>query len=255
MLVVCNGAIKSGSTWLYNIVQELDEFEWPEARYISNSNTKHPTIKETCLADFLTEVDFEKRNIITKNHYGNLNHRDLLLARPHTRILDMSRDARDVIVSAYYDRCRRSGFNGSFPEYYWQFGRSLVDELRRYHDVWAPPHPQILTTSYEALKSEFGDELSRIALFLDVEVDDQKIARIEKATTLESLRANYKDDDQYNTKENSFFRKGEIGDWVNHFDEKIENDYRKISQRGIGKFDFPSIRNRIGGFINTVYSR
>ena len=136
MLVVCNGAVKSGSTWLYNIVQELDEFDWPEVRFTSHSNSKHPTIKETCLADFLAEADFERRNIITKNHYGKVDHRELLLASPNTRILDMSRDARDVIVSAYYDRCRRHGFQGSFSDFYWRFGRPLVDNLRKYHDVW-----------------------------------------------------------------------------------------------------------------------
>jgi hypothetical protein len=255
MLVVCNGAVKSGSTWLYNIVQELDEFDWPEARYLSHSNSKHPTIKQSCLAGFLAEVEFESKNIITKNHYGKVGHRELLLASPNTRILDMSRDARDVIVSAYYDRCRRSAFRGSFSEYYWQFGRPLVDNLRKYHDVWATLHPQIMTTSYEALKSDFKNEVSKIASFLDVKVDHQEIARIEKATTLESLRSNYKDDAQYNTKENSFFRKGEVGDWENHFDEKIKSDYRKISQHGIGKFDIPSIRSRIGGLFNNAYSR
>lgn len=255
MLVVCNGAVKSGSTWMYNIVQNLGEFSWPEERFISRSNTKHPTIKEACLAEFLREVDLEREEIISKNHYAKLSHRELLLACPNTRILNMSRDARDVIVSSYYDSRRRNGFQGSFSDYYWNSGRFLVERLKQYHDVWATPHPQVMATSYEALKSDFEGEVAKIASFLDVELEQEEMARINKETSIESLRSKYKDAPQYNTRENAFFRKGEIGDWKNHFDKKMTIDYENISENGIGKLDFFAIRNRVKENFRSVYTR
>ncbi len=245
MLVVCNGAAKSGSTWLYNIIQNVCGFEWPDADFISRSNTKHPTIKENRLADYLELAEFSARDVISKNHYGKQFHRDLLLSSPDTRVLDVSRDTRDVIVSSYYDECRRNGFSGSFGDYYWETGRLLVDRLSRYHEVWAIPHPQILVSSYESLKTKFDVEVTRIASFLGVDLDEEDLARIDQATNIESLRQNYKDDAQYNTTENPFFRKGEIGDWKNHFDEKIISDYEKIERRGIGKFDLVYLNSRL----------
>ena len=239
------GAAKSGSTWLFNILQNIRPFEWPETRYISGSNSKHPTIKETFLDEFLAQSDYIERDVINKNHYGRLEHRNLLLARPDTRVLDMSRDTRDVIVSSYYDECRRNGFTGDFSEYYWKHGRLLVESMRRYHQVWSVPHDQILITSYEALKQDFESEVYRIGQFVNIELCNAEISRIESATSMETLRDSYRDDPQYNTRDNPFFRKGEIGDWQNHFDTRMLRDYEKVSQHGIGRLDRIYLGNRV----------
>lgn len=254
VLIVCNGAAKSGSTWLYNIIQNISEFDWPDSQYLSKSNTKHPTIKETRLTDYLKNGEFRERDVISKNHYGKQVHRELLLSSSNTRILDVSRDTRDVIVSSYYDECRRNGFSGSFGDYYWQTGRLLVDRLSRYHEVWAVPHTQILVSSYESLKTQFDIEVTRIAAFLGVVLDEKDLARIDAATNIESLRQRYSDDEQYNTTENPFFRKGEVGDWKNHFDARMISDYQKVEQSGIGKFDLIHLKNRVRNKLKSVLS-
>jgi hypothetical protein len=253
LLVVCNGAAKSGSTWLYNIVSNIAEFHWPDPQFLSNSNTKHPTIKEARLGGFLETEAYQNQNFISKNHYGREQHRDLLLSSAHTRILDMCRDTRDVIVSSYYDDCRRNGYTGSFGDYYWQSGRFLVDKVNRYHKVWGTPHSQILVTSYEALKTEFDDEVRKIGFFLGADLGEEDLARIDKASNIDSLRKSYRDDAQYNTRENPFFRKGEIGDWKNHFDAKMNRDYEKIERDGIGRFDPIYLRTRIRQKLHRIF--
>jgi len=253
VLVVCNGAAKSGSTWLYNIVSNIADFRWPDSQFLSKSNTKHPTIKEIQLGAFLKTEGFQSQNFISKNHYGKEQHRALLLSSPYTRIFDMCRDTRDVIVSSYYDECRRNGFSGSFGDYYWQTGRLLVESIGRYHKVWEGPHPQIFVTSYEALKTEFDDEVRKIGFFLGTEVGDEDLARIDEASNINSLRQSYKDDAQYNTRNNPFFRKGEIGDWKNHFDTKMVNDYEEIERNGIGKFDPIYLRTRIRQKLHRIF--
>ena len=245
MLVVCNGAAKSGSTWLYNIIQNIASFEWPQERFISRSNSKHPTIKEIYLAGYLAGDEYRERNIISKNHYGKPEHRALLTSSDDTRVIGMSRDTRDVIVSSYYDECRRHGYEGSFETFYWETGRLLVDRLHRYHEVWSQPHPQIHTTTYEDLKTSFAGEVRKIGDFLGVPLSDEDISRIEQATSIGSLRESYKDDPQYNTQENAFFRKGVIGDWENHFDDKMLDDYARIDANGLGRYDLVYLRNRL----------
>ena len=254
MLVICNGAAKSGSTWLYNIVNHLMEFQWPAQSYISQSNTKHPTIKEKYLQGFIDNEDLVGRDYVSKNHYGRPFHRTILLSSPNTRVIDMARDTRDVIVSSYYDSCRRSGFKGSFDDYYWQEGRLLVDYMKRYHDVWHEPHQQICLTSFEQLKQNFAEEVMKIAKFLDVEIDEQGIEQIYQSTNINSLRKSYQDDAQYNTEKNPFFRKGEVGDWQNHFSEKMIKDYKKINQYGLGRYDFIYVKNRLKEKLKSMFS-
>lgn len=244
MLIVCNGAPKSGSTWLYNIVARLRPGAWPDATFLTRSK-KHPTIRPDAVADFLATGAFRSADVITKTHYGNPATRDLLLASPHTLVLDMERGLRDVLVSSYYDSCRRDGFVGSFGDYYWFEGRTLADYLMRYHRVWDNGHPQVFRTTFEALKTDFVGEARRIAEFLGVPASDAQLGELEQATSIGSLREAYKDDPQYATAKNPFFRKGEIGDWKNHFDARMLADVQRIEAAGLQRFDARELVNRV----------
>ena len=120
MLAVCNGAPKSGSTWLFNIVFQIRPFDRPNRTYLTQTNSKHPTIRGRQLADFLDAGDYKNADIISKNHYSKVELRDLLLQYEDVKILCMSRDMRDVVVSSYYDSRRRDQFEGDFDGYYWR---------------------------------------------------------------------------------------------------------------------------------------
>jgi hypothetical protein len=244
MLIVCNGAPKSGSTWLYNIVERLRPGAWPDRSFLTKSK-KHPTIRPDALPAFLATDVYRDADYICKSHYGKQAVRDQLLASPYTLVLDMERDLRDVLVSSYYDSCRRDGFRGSFSQYYWLEGRSLADYLGRYHRVWDNGHPQVFRTTFEALKTEFIEEARRIADFLGCMVTDEQLAELESATSLGALREAYKDDPQYATAKNPFFRKGEIGDWKNHFDERMVSDIQRIESQGLSSYDLYEFRSRV----------
>ena len=244
MLIVCNGAPKSGSTWLYNIVARLRPAAWPEPAFLTGSK-KHPTIRPDALKDFLATGAHRSADLICKSHYGNPAIRDLLLADPHTLVLDMERGMRDVLVSSYYDTCRRDGFQGSFGQYYWFEGRMLADHLMRYHRVWNNGHPQVFRTTFEALKTRFLPEARRIAEFLGLSVTDEQLMEIEQATSIGALRESYKDDPQYATARNPFFRKGEIGDWKNHFDGRMAADIQRIESTGLSPYDRHELGNRV----------
>jgi hypothetical protein len=244
MLIVCNGAAKSGSTWLYNIVKHLVSAEWPPATYLTSSR-KHPTIKPDLLERYLDEQDFRSRDVITKTHYGSPRLRELLLARPDVRVIDMDRNLCDVIVSTYYDSRLREGFAGDFRRFYWFEGRRQAEYLIRYHRLWGDGHPQVCVTSFEALKTAFADEVAKVAAFLGVGASAERIAEIRKETDIGALRDKYKDDPFYSDPKNPFFRKGEIGDWRNHFDEAMLADIRRIEQQGLRRFDRIEIANRL----------
>ena len=149
----------------------------------------------------------------------------------------MTRDSRDVIVSAYYHDWRRGRFDGSFAQYYWEEGRTILPKLMRYQSTWAEHHAQMTATSFEALKTDFQGEVARIAGLLGLSPGATTLERIRDETSLESLREKYQDAPSHRTAEADFFRKGETGDWRNHFDDKILADHDRICRQGISPLD------------------
>ncbi len=73
MLIICNGAFKSGSSWLHAILVELSivkklDLQKVPSKYTNDVNSP-TTIIESKLTDFLLIEDFESNNYLTKSHF------------------------------------------------------------------------------------------------------------------------------------------------------------------------------------------
>jgi hypothetical protein len=165
MLAIANGAFKSGSSWLFKILCCITQFPPPPKAYL-NLEWKNPSLHPNQLAKFLASEDFSTQNYLCKNHFGNSRERNLLLSYPNVFVFNIKRDLRDVVVSAYYHDCRVQGFEGSFEDYYWVWGRLHAHKVRKYHSVWDVSSPQVYVSSYERLKQDFTLEVNEIANFL-----------------------------------------------------------------------------------------
>jgi hypothetical protein len=248
MLVICNGAIKSGSTWLYNILTQMLSFARPPEKYLTLKNPRHPCIRPDQLAEFLTSEDYVTIDYLSKNHLDKPLHR-FLLSRPHVYVFDIERDPKDVIVSHYFHETFRNAYKGSFEEFYWSIGRFDVAKLSRYHALWRDAGPQVYISSYEKLHTDFALEARRIAAVLGVSLTDPQIDAMRERTSITSLRKNYENEPRFEGEK--FFRKGTIGDWKNHFDDAMLADIRRVEERGIGFLDLPYLRHRM----NTLWLR
>jgi hypothetical protein len=252
MLVVANGAWKSGSTWLYNILCALQPFERPpetyllkRKRYQDNGNARtggNPCIRPDRMKAFLDAEDYQSVNYISKNHLDKPEHRELLLGYRNVYVFDIERNLRDMVVSSYYDECNRHGYDGSFDRYYWEEGRYVADYVQRYHDVWRNCGPTVHIASYESLKTDFFGEVEKIAEVLGISLDEEELKVIQEKTSINKLRERYSDDPFY--KGDRFFRKGIIGDWKNHMDTRMIRDVDAIERRGIHPFDLRSLARR-----------
>jgi hypothetical protein len=185
------------------------------------------------LAEFLAEEDFHAHDFLTKNHLSNPSHKSLLLAHEDVFVLDVVRDLRDVVVSAYYDSRNRDGYEGSFEDYYWESGRELAAAVSTYHELWKPDGVRILRVSYERLKSDFGDEVSRVATFFGIELSPERLRDLQTQTSIDSLKARYEKEELY--RDNKFFRKGIVGDWQNHFSPPMIRDIARIEKNGLSQ--------------------
>ena len=229
MLVIANGAPKSGSTWLFNILDAMHEYATLPEEFLLDTKNVNPEIKYDELERVLTTLDYEHHDYLLKNHFGAPEQRDLILKFPNVYAFDINRALKDVVVSGYYYRLREEKNNESFERYYWIGGRYLADRVRRYHTVWMEaPRSRAMEVSYEGLKESFCEDVRAMASFLGLELSDADVARIEAATTMDSLRKKYDDKGEI-----KFFRKGVVGDWVNHFKGSTLADIEAVEHRGV----------------------
>ncbi len=178
MLAICNGAIKSGSTWLYNILRNLRPFQAPNDDYLTLKSPRHPCIRPDRLEEFLKKENYRDKDYLSKNHLDKPEHRKLLVSVESVYVFDIERDARDVVVSYYYHERLRSAYMGSFIDFYWSVGREAVSGLSRYHALWRDAGPRSYVSSYERLHREFDAEIGRIAAVLGMSLTAEQAAAI-----------------------------------------------------------------------------
>lgn len=231
MLVVCNGAYKSGSSWLFHIVSELGEFRHPEPEFGDRAWRRVPTIAPDRLAAFLAAGRHRTADYICKTHFDRPRHRRLLLGAEAAFVLDIERDLRDVVVSAYHYHVGLGRFLGDFERFYWIEGRLVADRVVRYHRLWQGAPDKVLVASYERLHADFDGEVARIALFLGLAPSPERLARVRERTSLGQLRQHYGEEARETRAR--FYRKGEVGDWQNHMTPAMLADLAAIEQRGL----------------------
>jgi hypothetical protein len=247
MLLVCNGAQKSGSTWLYNILTSLVDCKEPDPEYLTG-NSKNPCIAPGKFESFLQNVDFVNENYISKNHLSTVEQRDLLLKYNGVYIFDIERDPRDVVVSSYYDARNRFGYDQPFLKFYWTNGRELVAKLMAYHELWRNSGVRCHVASFEGLKNTFPSDVRGIAGTLHITLSDEEIEQLYEDTNMDKLRKKYANQELYAG--DKFFRKGIVGDWGNHFDNRSLNDLESILKSGISPLDLRHVLFQLRSWLN-----
>jgi len=227
MIILANGAVKSGSTWLFHIARELTRFGPPPACYANPKWQSQPvySIDQAKLGPFLGDGEVQGINILAKNHFGGRQERDLLLSHPLVRVLNITRDIRDVVTSAYHHGRLVQNNLDDFSSYYWRRGRIVAQNVLDYQIIWDLHSERYLCVSYEKLLENFSGEVKRIGLFLGHSLTVSDIERIYKATSPAVLTASYGFSDL------NRFRSGTSGDWRNHFDKASEADLALLIQR------------------------
>jgi hypothetical protein len=250
MLIVCNGAFKSGSTWLFRIAKLIILSKPIPSEFHSFEKWHGQSIASDKLSEFLEKVDYKNENYVCKSHYDDVNIRELLLSFNGVYILNIKRDIRDVIVSAYYHYNKEDGVKRTFEEFYWEKGQSLIRFINQYHDIWQNINGKIYVSSYQKLHEDFDNEVRRIFNFLNYNLKPNDLELLREKTSLETSRKLWKEDSK--PPDERFFRKGVIGDWKSHFTPLIEKDFIKINQAlesttSISKKASFSIRKRMYG--------
>jgi hypothetical protein len=244
MHIINVGAHKNGSTWIHNVLEavvsdrsfppDLDEMsgEWRAIDQV-RVDERHRKL----LAAINEPNNWDRDAIyLFKIHFHQTRWPPFiqLVFRDDTYFVNVKRDPRDVLVSFYYHEIAGRKIR-TFPEFMKTRSQGLLAQYVAYHSYWDTlfrlGKTNIVTLRYDSLKTSYESEILRMFNLLDIPRE-----RLHIALNLYDLAENRKkkkswmqafDDAGLN-----FYRKGESGDYLNHFDdhayEIFSNEYSRL---------------------------
>jgi len=230
MVVIVGTAHKVGSTWLFNMVRDLGQFE----NDLLPREFMHSGTIETDDPRVFLHLMKHYGHSIYKTHSYPITYELEPEAATAVHFLSMYRDPRDVIVSASFYLATLEPNEGGWDAEY----RSLPTP-RRIEQVierggfllgrlsaWFRD-PTAIQVRYESTLADPHAELARVAEELGLDRDDAAVARVVKKYSFKSKSG------REPGKENprAFLRKGIAGDWKNHFDDRCIEAFKTAHER------------------------
>ena len=144
------------------------------------------------------------------------------------KFIHVIRDGRDACVSGWFHNQRKAGpnFAQKFPtmNHYIQYmvtahWKPYIEKAR----AWGQANPQrYMEVRYEDLHADAAQWTQRMLTFLDVDSSEASVQACGNAGSFENLA---KGRERGQEDAGSFFRKGIVGDWRNHFDASNEQTF------------------------------
>ncbi|XP_037105573.1 sulfotransferase 1 family member D1-like [Syngnathus acus] len=163
----------------------------------------------------------------------------------------VTRNAKDTVVSFYqFQQMNLSSTDpGSWEGYLqrfihggWLYG-PWYDHVKGYWEERKKRN--ILYVFYEDMKENLCREVTRIMRYLDLSLSDDVINRIVDLTTFNNMKdnpmANYTfvPKEIFDTSISSYMRKGEVGDWKNHFTPQQSAEFDKVYETKMKEVNIP----------------
>lgn len=239
MLVICNGAFKSGSSWIHALVSSIMHIRAiPLAGIPGKYNLgKSPVslISEQCLANFVSTEDIRSNNYLTKAHFFS----EATLARtypPEVIFIFIERDIGDAVVSHYFHFLAKLKVKIPFDLYYWLIGRYKAYEISLFNHRCRHYFGDEHFFTYEQMKADTPAAVQKLCCILGVEpLSGEEINSVLAETSLESMRDKAKTGKliYYHDAGNqhaAMFRKGAVGEYAQHFGPRSLRDVQSIGR-------------------------
>ena len=166
------------------------------------------------------------------------------------KIVYVARNPKDVAISTYFHNQSKGGYEGSWDEYFQLFLYSDVG-FGPYFDHVLPwwqasqKDKNILFLMYENIKHDHAGNVAKLASFLDIQTDSQLIETVVRLSSFQSMTSNETTNFDWipqKADKPKHFRKGDIGDWRNHFSpeqsQQMDDIFMKKMKGSDLQFDF-----------------
>ncbi|GAB5467161.1 MAG: hypothetical protein Kilf2KO_01910 [Rhodospirillales bacterium] len=231
MLFVCNGAPKSGTTWLTQFFKFQPSWVQPTPAEMNDPTWVNPRLLMKYLSN-LEDYDFYKHNhFYTKVHTLGHDWAMALLSMPEVRVMSIVRDVRDQFVSRYYHDIKEKEISKetTFDQYFESHLEMRMEYVLSYSDFWyGTPGLGPVTTSYEYLQADVDRALTNFVQSLKLPASAPfDIELVKKKTNFKKFKV---------TGEGAFMRKGQVGDHRNHMSQaQVDKLEGLLRSGGYGK--------------------
>ncbi|XP_045200034.2 sulfotransferase 2A1-like [Mercenaria mercenaria] len=214
---------KTGTHWLSNLVYFL-----VTPGPVQSLKTVPPKLMDLIPLDRWEEV--EKSRILS-SHF-KINRQPIEHLEQGGKVIVITRDPRDAMVSMKYhvqndERLSNAPVSWNFFFDTWMNGKCPFGSYFDYYNSWEKAMKEnknlnVLIVHFENLKNNGLKELQRIQDFLEVSNSEERLKEILDRCTVKKMKedidtgkvvSSLKDKDG----KSFLYRKGEIGDWKNHF--------------------------------------
>ncbi|XP_076813617.1 sulfotransferase 1C2-like [Clavelina lepadiformis] len=223
---------KTGTTWMSQIVKHIIYKDNEETLKMAKVLTANNTYLESGTPlnyEVMEKLPWERKIWGTHNPANLINMNRLMENK--CKIIYVMRNPKDQFVS-WYNMCmtfphrKAEAMAKLYPSDWNDFFQVYINGKQPMSDKegeWYPDHilswypyrdqENVLFVMYEDLKKNPATEIGKIAKFVGVNRSDTEIDEIVEATSFESMKR----DASNIHNQLSFFRKGQVGSWKNHF--------------------------------------
>jgi len=137
---------------------------------------------------------------------------------PETKVVYVSRAAKDACVSAYYHAANPHRQGWPFDAWVKDWAGGLFEHGTWFAHVagwraqWAANPKQLLWVRYEDLKADPEKEVRRVAAFLEIELSEELLAKVIEHSGFAAMKKKAQ-----GSRMENFYRQGKVGDSNNHF--------------------------------------
>ncbi len=231
------GLPKSGTTWVEKMLSSFPGFHEILIPEVAAHEMATGGSHDFQLPDDMFDR-FRNMLVLTKMHSNGTPHNAGVLRRAGVRYVVLFRDLRDVAVSNYF-YVRHTPWHPEYPRYH---GRSVQESLALFAERTLPAYAdwvrsweahrdpeRSLVFRYEELLEDDLGSLRRMAALFELPASDEELRAIAERNSFKAMSGG-RERGQVN--ESSFQRKGQAGDWRNHFTPELKDLYKRV----IGEF-------------------
>ncbi|KAK3802739.1 hypothetical protein RRG08_002001 [Elysia crispata] len=228
---------KSGCHWLWECIRYL---------ILGVSDVHKTTDKESSMIELNTRENIEAlESPRVLNNHAFFDEQPADLKTKGLKIVFVYRNIKDVAVSYYHHHTRDKTYkySGTFSQYLQRFESGLVDSgsVFEYLQNWesgikANPSLKVHILSYEEMNEDPVRELGRLSDFLGTNRDGDFLQMVAMETSLDAMRIKKEKVTSF-VDENGqpiMYRKGKVGDWVNHFNTEEREKMDKLIAKELG---------------------
>jgi hypothetical protein len=166
------------------------------------------------------------------------------------KVVYVARNPKDVAISTFFHNQSKGGYEGTWEEHFQEFLNGDVGSGPYFDHIlpwWqaSQKDKNILFMKYEDMKHDHAGNVAKLASFLDIQADTQLIETVVLLSSFQSMTSNETTNFDWIPQRADVpkhFRKGDIGDWRNHFSAEQSRQMddlfiKKMKDSGL-QFDF-----------------